>query len=183
MSILRQITLGAVCCISWSCVGTRCLICAPPPGTESPTQGDPVAYVDTRGDTVIPRGEVLYCGANTIRTWGFVILRDEQRKGPHDRCIAIDRRGHKLFNAYWFDNGPDLPQEGLFRIRDDRGRIGYADTAGRVVITPRFEAAFPFEHGRARVALQAEELPDGEHTRWEANNWLTIDRRGRVVVQ
>ena len=144
MSVLRQIILGAVCCIGWSCVGTRCLICAPPPGTESPTQGDPVAYVDTRGDTVIPRREVLYCGADTIR--------------------------------------PDLPQEGLFRIRDDRGRIGYADTAGRVVIAPRFEAAFPFEHGRARVALQAEELTDGEHTRWEADTWLTIDRRGRVVA-
>ena len=46
-----------------------------------------------------------------------------------------------------YDNGPDYVREGLYRIVDDRGRMGYADESGRVVIAPRFAFAHPFEGG------------------------------------
>ena len=34
---------------------------------------------------------------------------------------------------FHYDNGPDYVREGLNRIVDDRGRMGYADESGRVV--------------------------------------------------
>ena len=34
---------------------------------------------------------------------------------------------------FHYDNGPDYVREGLYRIVDDRGRMGYADESGRVV--------------------------------------------------
>ena len=52
---------------------------------------------------------------------------------------------------FHYDNGPDYVREGLYRIVDDRGRMGYADESGRVVIAPRFAFALPFEGGKAKV--------------------------------
>ena len=52
---------------------------------------------------------------------------------------------------FHYDNGPDYVREGLYRIVDDRGRMGYADESGRVVIAPRFAFALPFEDGKAKV--------------------------------
>lgn len=44
---------------------------------------------------------------------------------------------------FHYDNGPDYVREGLYRIVDDRGRMGYADESGRVVIAPRFRLCPP----------------------------------------
>ena len=58
-------------------------------------------------------------------------------------CIAAGC-SQKSFKAYHFDNGDDYFCEGLQRIVDDNGRIGFADSTGKVVITPQFAFAFPF---------------------------------------
>ena len=62
---------------------------------------------------------------------------------------------------FHYDNGPDYVREGLYRIVDDRGRMGYADESGRVVIAPRFAFALPFEGGKAKVTDtgQRKEVP------------------------
>ena len=62
--------------------------------------------------------------------------------------LAFDRADHILFEVFPFDNGPDYPCEGLFRILED-GKVGYADESGRVTIAPRFSAALPFSSGMA----------------------------------
>ena len=54
------------------------------------------------------------------------------------------------------DNGNDYVSEGLYRIVDKRGRIGYADESGRTVIKPRFAFGFPFENGKAKVTDKGE---------------------------
>lgn len=180
---VRRGAAGLLCWLAWNCAGTNYLLRVSPVGCE--TSGPEIAsgYIDRRGDTVIPVGKYWYCESDTIREWGFVWLRPEQRKNRYDLCIAIDRKDRKLFNAYWFDNGPDYPSEGLFRIRDDRGRIGYADTTGRIVIRPRFRAAYPFRGGQAEVALRAWEQRDGEYTYWQSDRWFLIDRKGRKIGQ
>ena len=82
-----------------------------------------------------------------------------------------------------YDNGPDYVREGLYRIVDDRGRMGYADESGRVVIAPRFAFAHPFEGGEAKVTDtgQRKEVPGsgGEHWYWESDAWYFIDTTGR----
>ncbi|WP_419492341.1 WG repeat-containing protein, partial [Desulfovibrio sp.] len=84
---------------------------------------------------------------------------------------------------FHYDNGPDYVREGLYRIVDDRGRMGYADESGRVVIAPRFAFALPFEGGKAKVTDtgQRKEVPGsgGEHWYWESDAWYFIDTMGR----
>lgn len=82
-----------------------------------------------------------------------------------------------------YDNGPDYVREGLYRIVDGKGRMGYADESGRVVIAPRFAFALPFEGGKAKVTDtgQRKEVPGsgGEHWSWESDAWYYIDKTGR----
>lgn len=85
------------------------------------------------------------------------------------------------YRAYQFDNGDDYFVEGLQRIVDNDGRIGFADRKGSVVIAPQFKFAFPFENGRSRATFEGMNVKEGEHSRWVSPRWLTIDRSGRVV--
>lgn len=167
-------------CLLTACATTQ-LMCVYEAGADPESYDARWAYVDTQGDTIVPLGRYSFCYSDTIRRMGFVIQQPENRRGRYDGVIAIDTRGRKLFNAYIFDNGPDYPTEGLFRIRDDRGRIGFADTTGCVVIKPRFEAAYGFEGGRAQVAFKATEERDGEYHYWVSGEWFEIDARGRRI--
>ena len=51
---------------------------------------------------------------------------------------------------YLYDNGPDYLSEGLMRIQDSSGKIGYADEKGEIVISPQFAFGYPFKNGHAR---------------------------------
>lgn len=86
---------------------------------------------------------------------------------------------------FHYDNGPDYVREGLYRIVDDRGRMGYADESGRVVIAPRFAFALPFEGGKAKNARRSrapaastgtgKAMPGTSSTQWAERR--TIPRR------
>lgn len=93
-----------------------------------------------------------------------------------------DRRNRK-YRAFQYDNGDDYVRDGLYRIVDERGRIGYADEEGMTVITPRFAFGFPFENGKAKVtdAGQWKEVAGsrGEYHYWESDDWYYIDKTGR----
>ncbi|MCM1052115.1 MAG: TonB family protein [Paenibacillus sp.] len=93
-----------------------------------------------------------------------------------------DERYSKRYPAFHFDNGDDYVVDGMYRIVDDQGRIGYADENGNTVITPRFKCAFPFENGKARVADTGEERRyDAEHWYWESDDRYYIDKTGRKI--
>ena len=103
------------------------------------------AYVAPPGDTVIPFGR--YPLATTARFDRLALVVK-----PGVGWVGINRQEQVLFKAYVFDNGPDYPAQGLLRVVNEAGLIDYADAAtGRVVLPPRYEAAFPFANGRARV--------------------------------
>lgn len=86
---------------------------------------------------------------------------------------------------YAYDNGPDYLSEGLMRVQDSRGRIGFADARGRVVIPPQFAFAFPFKNGQARVTMQGKRREvqggNGEIHVWDSKQWFCIDKTGRCV--
>ena len=42
-----------------------------------------------------------------------------------------------------FDNGPDPVSDGLYRVVDDQGRIGYADAYGVVPLVCLLRTALP----------------------------------------
>lgn len=94
-----------------------------------------------------------------------------------------DDRKNKKYRAFQYDNGDDYVKDGLYRIVDDRGRIGYADERGTTVIAPRFAFGFPFENGKAKVTDSGQEKEvegsRGEYHYWDSDDWYYIDKTGR----
>lgn len=95
---------------------------------------------------------------------------------------AFDRDGRFLFEVNPYDNGPDYPSDGLIRIRE-KGKIGYADLDGHIVIPPSFNCAFPFEDGLARICSGGTLEQEGEYEAWKGAMWGAIDREGNIVIE
>jgi hypothetical protein len=127
-------------------------------------------YVNAKGDTVIALGNYAECFTDTFRNYAIVSKCGEG-------FIGIDRSERVLFHVYPFDNGPDYPSDGLFRIIEN-GKIGYADLQGNIVIKPQFGCAFPFESGHAKAALTCSTQMDGEYSVWNSDHWFYIGKFG-----
>ena len=140
--------------------------------------GVPVCYLDERGDTIVPYGRYKFCQTDTIRNIGFVYENKQNA-----RIVCIDNQGKELFYVFKCDNGPDYISEGLFRIMDENGLIGFADSSGNVVIKPQFKFAFPFEESKAKVTFTGEQkaIFNGEHYEWVSNEWQYINRKGEFI--
>lgn len=140
--------------------------------------GVPVCYLNEQGDTIVSYGKYKFCQTDTIRNIGFVY---ENR--PDARIVCIDNQGKELFYVFKCDNGPDYIREGLFRIMDENGLIGFADSLGNVVIKPQFKFAFPFKDGKAKVTFTGKQKakPDGEHHEWVSDKWQYINKKGERI--
>ena len=106
--------------------------------------GVPVCYLNERGDTIVPYGKYRYCQTDTIKKIGFAY----ENKPKDARIICINDAGKELFYVFKYDNGPDYIQEGLFRIMNEDGLVGFADSLGNVVIKPQFKFAYPLRFER-----------------------------------
>lgn len=89
------------------------------------------------------------------------------------------------YTVFQYDNGDDYVSEGLYRIVDRKGRIGYADETGKAVICPRFAFGYPFEGDKAKVTDSGERKEvagsDGEYSYWESDDWYYIDHSGNRI--
>ena len=136
--------------------------------------GVPVCYLNERGDTIVPYGKYRFCQTDTIRRIGFVY----ENKVFRPRIVCLDTDGKELFYVFPCDNGPDYVQEGVFRITDEEGRIGFADTLGTVLIRPQYKFATPFRNGKAKVTFSGSWKQEGEHRYWDSSEWFYIDKTG-----
>ena len=130
-------------------------------------------YVNAKGDTIVSC-TFTFAYTDTISCIGFVA----------DSAGAIkcfNNEGDFLFKVFNYDNGPDYPADGLFRIVDDNALVGFADTLGNVVISPRFKFAYPFKEGRAMVTDTGVLVVDSEgvdrHTTWLSDKWYFISKK------
>ena len=143
--------------------------------------GVPVCYLNERGDTIVPYGRYKFCQTDTIKGIGFV-YEDKPRDA---RIVCINDAGKKLFYVVECDNGPDYVKEGLFRIMDEKGLMGFADSSGHIIITPQFKFAYPFEGGKAKVTFTGKQKvvsgSDGEKHYWDSKEWRYINRRCKFV--
>ena len=141
----------------------------------SDTTKDEYGYKNQKGDTIIQLGKYNFCFTDTFRT--YAIVADKKFS-----FVAIDRQQNVLYKVFPFDNGPDYPSDGLFRIIIDN-KIGYADEAtGKIIIKPQFDCAFPFENGIAKVGLNCKTYADDvEHHTWTTDNWIYINKKGIKV--
>ena len=106
----------------------------------------PIAFLNERGDTIIPRGRYEYIGCDSIAPIGLVAE-------PHHGIVALNTRGERLCEVMQIDNfQPDVVIDGRFRIIGKNKLVGYADTLGNVIVQPQFQCALPFKNGRAQVA-------------------------------
>lgn len=138
------------------------------PGSET------CGYKNSRGETVIQPGKYSQCFTERFGAYAIVYV-------PEVGVVAIDRQERILYEVFLFDNGPDEPVDGLFRIMKS-GKIGFADAkTGEVVIEPVYDGAYPFENGMAKVGLGCHTEADGEYFTWTGGDWKYIDRNGREV--
>lgn len=136
--------------------------------------GVPSGYVNQKGDTIVPIGKYQYCFLDTVITYGVV--------GNISEIYAIDQKENRLYEVYWFDNGPDYVKNGLFRIKRN-GKIGYANNIGKIVIEPQFDCASSFENEKAKVTFDCELKKDGEYSSMQSENWFYIDKTGNKINQ
>lgn len=162
----RIITLLLICAL-YSCAEKEYLV-----RVSNPLENE-FAYVNHKGDTIIPFYKYSHGFTDTIFDIGFV---NEYKKG----IIGINNKGKELFEVFNYDNGPDYISDGLFRILQDT-KIGYADEKGNIIITPQYYCAFPFVDGKAKVANKCRETKEGEHTVWKSEEWFYIDKRNRKI--
>ena len=130
-------------------------------------------YANAKGDTVIAIGKYMICFTDTFTNVAIVLE-------PSTGYIAIDKKETVLYEVFPFDNGPDYPSEGLFRIIKNE-KIGYADEDGKIVIEPQFSCAYPFEDGKAKVTMNCTVKQEDEHNIWESKEWYYIDKSGNKV--
>lgn len=145
--------------------------------SEEPYEfGASFTYININGDTIVPLGKYTFGYADTITNYGIVMRENGE-------LIAINPAGKELYRVFNYDNGPDYPSEGLFRIVQD-GKIGYADEAtGKIVIAPKYECAWPFEDGKAKVSLKCGEEKMDEYSMWISEEWIFIDKEGKKAEE
>lgn len=119
-----------------------------------------VGFKNSAGAVVIP---ATYRFAYEFGTGGIAAAVDGTTP-----FVFIDSAGKVIAKAYAYDNGPDYFQDGLARIVDPRGKIGFIDNRGKIVITPQFDDAASFCHGKAEVAA--------------GGKTFVIDRAGKTVA-
>jgi hypothetical protein len=95
------------------------------------------------------------------------------------KWVIKNSKKKTLYEVFLYDNGPDYPAEGLIRVVKN-GKIGYANAKTyKIVITPQFDCAFPFENGKAKVSNNCKKLKDGEHNIWTSETWQSVDKKGK----
>ena len=134
-------------------------------------EGDNVGYADANGNMIIPFGKYKYCYTEKFDKIAFVGIAN--REGIY----AIDRNENVLFKVYITDNKPDIIQENTFRI-ESNGKIGFADIYGNVIISPQFNAAWPFQEGFAGVSTGGTKKQTGDYQTYTGGKWKFINKNG-----
>ncbi|MDT3405629.1 hypothetical protein [Mucilaginibacter terrae] len=133
------------------------------------------AFVNHKGDTVLRLDTAKYTVCFTDTMQHFAVVGFKKKHG----WFAIDRNEKVLFEVYNASRGepsPDELREGLIRIVDNKGRIGFANARGQVVIMQQFEAATSFYRGKAIVGKSCREvLWGGNAHAHDGDKHYTID--------
>src|SRR4051812_44872191 len=88
-------------------------------------------YMNKQGELIIPVGKYEACFSDEF-TWFATVLT----KGENACICAVDRNDNVLFEVFLFDNQPDEISDGMIRIVNAEGKIGYADHTGKIIVEP-----------------------------------------------
>ncbi len=122
-------------------------------------------FIDADGQTVIP---ARFHRAEAFSSGGLAAVVDEQG------WAYVDLQGDVLLRPHVVDNGPDPFQEGLARFIA-RGRYGFFDERGHIVVAPRFDFARPVSEGLAAVCMGCRLEAVGEHVAVVGGQWGYVE--------
>lgn len=134
-------------------------------------------YIDKSGNIMIPYGKYFRCWTDTFKTYAIVTI-------PKSGYYAINKQEQILFEVFPFDNGPDYISDGTFRIINN-SKVGFADSTGEIIISPRFDFAFPFDNGLASInngGHREKSNPNSENYIWKGGKWGIIDKKGNLLL-
>ena len=104
-------------------------------------------------------------------------------QSPQYGWMYVDNKGRVLVTGVApYDNWADAFHDGLVRIMR-RGKFGFANRAGSVVIPAVYDSAGNFDKGSAVVCQGCKKQKDchAEHCPLIGGQWVRIDQQGRVV--
>ena len=97
-------------------------------------------------------------------------------------AIVLKHISQTDFKPFQIDNDDDYVSCDRYRIIDTKGKVGFANGDGYVVMEPKFAFAFPYEKGIAKVTekgvLKEVKRSDGEYHYWESDDWYYINMSG-----
>ncbi len=114
----------------------------------------------------------------------------------NNRIWWVDRTGKKVFESFFFDNGPDYFEKGLSRILK-QDKFGFINKKGAVIIPPQYDFASPFnERGLAYVCkgcwmryppttkfpIAHRSVPSDVYGTVTGGKWGIISSKGQVIV-
>lgn len=132
-------------------------------------------YQDATGKMVIPMGRYPICMTDTFTNFAVVY---KSNKG----YIGINRAEKILFTLFTYDNGPDFPVEGVFRITKD-SKVGFANLDGEIIIEPKYSALYPFGEGLSAFCEDCQTERMGEVSVWKNGKWGFLNKKGEVVIE
>jgi len=134
---------------------------------------DPFSLVNEHNEIVVKEGDYQTYYSNDIVQKYFIVYNQRTKK-----LEAYNLRNELLYEVFSYDNGPDYPSEGLFRIIKN-GKMGFADIlTGEIIIEPIYDFVEPFKNGRAQVGLACNFRKDGEHLVSNCNQKFKINSKG-----
>lgn len=98
---------------------------------------------------------------------GQSLIQDEQG------WVYVNERGEAVLRPFIYDNGPDYFEEGLARFVT-KGKMGFHDQSLKIWIPARYDFAFPFVDGKAKVGMDCKLIPHGEHHSVHCQHWENI---------
>ena len=139
-----------------------------------------VAELQPRGKCAFERNGWIYVCDSTLQRLQF------SEKGlasiwTRQYGWLFVRRDGSTIPTITFDNGPDYFVEHLARYID-RGKVGFIDESGNVVIKAEYEHAFPFDNNYAVVCNGCKKISDGEHVALTGGTWGCINKKGDIVL-
>ena len=114
-------------------------------------------FTNVAGDAVLRLDTAQYYFCTTDTMYYFAVVGLTHKRG----WWAIDRDEKILFQVYntsYGEPSPDEVTDGMIRITDDSGRIGFANSRGEIVIKPAFEVASEFYHGHAIIGKKCKKV-------------------------
>ncbi|WP_228448455.1 MULTISPECIES: WG repeat-containing protein [unclassified Chryseobacterium] len=145
-----------------------------------------VGVKNQKGEIIIPAQFKIYSDLKDGEVVeGETILFDGNKTGENQEVNAwgyvYDRKGNFLYQPFSYDNGPDYFVEGLRRFVK-KGKIGFADRNGKVIIEPKHDFVYYFNYGYASFCDGCDwEKTDDEHKRIVGGKWGMMNAKGETV--